>query len=694
MQTLWTRVAQVRGSCRCPQCLSTANGVSRRATGTATRRAPRYLTSSTLWYSGIFAAAATFDAGVKKDRRERWDRAIADVKQELEQNINIPRTQHADEVEAVTTDLVFTKTQFRPFGSATETGDEFRYVDPMAARPYWPASTGQPLRLDHLPPESIYATSFRRRRLDVTPLSAKKLATVEVSIEILLSDIFLEMERRGWSSDAAKAVPEEFSKAFLLDETELASALESKRASLTKLKQTDKMEFEQAPWQLETERLCHYSRDVENLERSNQSIRDLNSSLLQLFRLYMRDELDKPSLLGKLTCNISRCMGPPNLKTFNTLMIGFSAMDEPELVDKVVKSTRAAKMRPNEVTLATILRHYTKTDRPELFVRWVETMRGKYGGLALARPDIEITKGGQSRLMRKPGNPDKILQLPHATPFVFGPLVEGVVKFAGFETALGICQNMGLEGWGLCMSGLTPLLNDCAERADWTSGLAIWNQIQALKAISRRKKATGWSSERIKLDTFAAMLRLCCRCDERERFDSIWSTAVKMHEHSVDKLVRLVKDGPEQEVHKDALDAAGHDVDTERRFVNSDGDDSLSQTEESIDIRPDPGSLHQVQSFDYQQQKQAPFELVHELSKKLPKVDEISSNARAQDWTRDSTFKPSSAELKSKSKTKIPLPKFAPDTSELLEEQLWGLLPPGDDLDSYELRERPMNVIS
>lgn len=90
MQTLWTRVAQVRGSCRCPQCLHVAQGVARGA-GTARANAirPKYWTSSTLWYSGIFAAAATFDAGAKVQRREQWDQAIAEVKQELGQAVDV-----------------------------------------------------------------------------------------------------------------------------------------------------------------------------------------------------------------------------------------------------------------------------------------------------------------------------------------------------------------------------------------------------------------------------------------------------------------------------------------------------------------------------------------------------------------------------------------------------------------------------
>ena len=89
MQTIWSRIAQGGSSaagssaCKCPQCLTFAGGLTRRVGAGATRQKPKYLTSSTLWYSGIFAAAATLDAGAKLRRREKWDRAIAEVREEL-----------------------------------------------------------------------------------------------------------------------------------------------------------------------------------------------------------------------------------------------------------------------------------------------------------------------------------------------------------------------------------------------------------------------------------------------------------------------------------------------------------------------------------------------------------------------------------------------------------------------------------
>ncbi|KAG9722750.1 hypothetical protein KCU73_g13892, partial [Aureobasidium melanogenum] len=86
MQTLWSRIAQTGLSCHCPSCVSAgASGVARRTTNAAGRRPVRWALSSTFVYSGIFAAAATTDAGFKQKRREQWDRAIADIKHDLDQ---------------------------------------------------------------------------------------------------------------------------------------------------------------------------------------------------------------------------------------------------------------------------------------------------------------------------------------------------------------------------------------------------------------------------------------------------------------------------------------------------------------------------------------------------------------------------------------------------------------------------------
>ena len=84
MFTIWSRAAQTRANCRCPKCLSSA---LRRARGHTTTIAGRQLQFGdvfTLFYSSIFATAAVIDGQKKKARREAWDKAIGQAKNELD----------------------------------------------------------------------------------------------------------------------------------------------------------------------------------------------------------------------------------------------------------------------------------------------------------------------------------------------------------------------------------------------------------------------------------------------------------------------------------------------------------------------------------------------------------------------------------------------------------------------------------
>ncbi|KAI7122314.1 hypothetical protein KC352_g32755 [Hortaea werneckii] len=116
-----------------------------------------------------------------------------------------------------------------------------------------------------------------------------------------------------------------------------------------------------------------------------------------------------------------------------------------------------------------------------------------------------------------------------------------MLKFSGFETALGICERMGQEGWGLCMSGLTPLLKDCARHGDWESGIAVWDQIQALKKKSTRRQGKTLVSEVVGLDAYAAMLRLCSRTGQRDKFESVWQQACRAHQGRAGVLKEVVE---------------------------------------------------------------------------------------------------------------------------------------------------------
>jgi hypothetical protein len=123
---------------------------------------------------------------------------------------------------------------------------------------------------------------------------------------------------------------------------------------------------------------------------------------------------------------------------------------------------------------------------------------------------------------------------------VFGAIIRGVLKFDGFPAALELCEHMGKEGWRLCMSGLAPLLKDCAARNDLAAGLAIWEQIQERRA-ARVRRTFHRKPIVIQIDTYTSMLRLCSRSNQQDLFAQILDQAKNEHDISYADLTVLVK---------------------------------------------------------------------------------------------------------------------------------------------------------
>nr|POE72183.1 hypothetical protein CFP56_12059 [Quercus suber] len=623
MQTIWNRIALKSGMCGCPQCVQSVQAVSRRATTTATRR-PRYPTSSTLWYSGVFAAAATYDASVKQKRREQWDQAIAGVKEELGQSADIPVATSEEQSTPQTSSLSAT---------VANVVDLFQNVEPLHRPPLWPINTGAPLIVRHVPPESLYASDDFKKRAEGARWAPKKLERAQLSMDILQLVLWKEVERLKGGPNALSTLPLPYRKLLPTSPRTADEAIQTKLAHLDYLKTIHTLDGYSRHEQ--DVALCHYDQDEHGSYLDQ--VRQLNRVLQALFTAHQNKHITTTTLLVKVAHNLHTSHAPPNLATYNTLLLGFENAEQRNVVGAVVASVRDVAARPNEVTHVCILRHYAATNnaynfsdwvarmrgknggvalaRPDInitdagrsrlipqeiappnlatyntlllgfenaeqrnvvgavvasvrdvaarpnevthvcilrhyaatnnaynFSDWVARMRGKNGGVALARPDINITDAGRSRLIPQEKNPEKIIQLPYPTPQVFGAIIEGTLKFAGFDTALRICEGMGGEGWGLCMSGMTPLLRECADERDWTSGLAVWHEILALRARDNiRNRSRKGNRGLIELPTFAAMLLLCSQCSQRGMFDEVWQVAMKTHRQCEKELMGLLQ---------------------------------------------------------------------------------------------------------------------------------------------------------
>lgn len=537
MQTLWTRLAQSRPSCRCPSCTSSASGITAKRSGAAaSRQTSRYLTSSTLLYSGIFAAAATADAGVKQRRRDQWDRAIADVKRELAQSG--PAIEECQKVEETSAESLV---NYSPLDAQGKEEDVFQGIYPWHQKPMYPANTGPRLNVHHLPPQSIYAEDELKDRAGLRAWTPGKLERVRLATDILQLNIIKALHERGWSEEAAASVPESHG-AFIRDAGKqdrnkgtIDSAIRRRHLARRTLREAGPGLSNYQGVGEDGFTLSRFEQDERGDFR--EVTKSLNHHLQELFRQHRSSAITTPALLGRLSYNLAASSVPPNIETFNTLLRGFSSARQHEFAHEVVHALRYTHMRPNEVTLSTVLNLSSATNNSKLFNRWLRYIEGGSGGLSLARPDIVINDAGRDRLARKEDG--KVVQSPYPTPQVFSAVIQGVLKFSGFDIALSKCKEMGMQGWGLCIGGLRPLLRDCANRGDWKAGYAVWNEI---KLLEEQGRAVNPGDQELWIDSssYESMLKLCVAADMTERSQEIWEQAIRVYPHKAYKFTSSV----------------------------------------------------------------------------------------------------------------------------------------------------------
>ncbi|KAI4725647.1 hypothetical protein E4T49_06610 [Aureobasidium sp. EXF-10728] len=517
MQALWSRIAQTGLSCHCPSCVSAgASGVARRTTNAAGRRPVRWALSSTFVYSGIFAAAATTDAGFKQKRREQWDRAIADIKHDLDDSQldrTIPATQETEgrllgdqEKEGTV--------RWKPlFDDPQDAVLEDQHQKAHLDGPIWPENTGAGLHRPFVAPTSIYARASARERALASRWTTKKIRTTELAVDKLILRMLLHLDELNSRKDIATAVPESCHDLFGAPTSHLEALL-----LYTNDRHMEATTFPDPYAHLNDLPRQHkhgvtYQQD--GLGEYHQTAQDLNSALGLLFEKKASGQLAYEQLVARIAYNLYVSPTAPNLDCWNTLLRGFMECDDISLVNPTLYAIQNANVRHNEITIKATLRYYILINRSQEFAAFVDKVRGLGKGLMLAKPTITVNDSGRPRLVVKEDG--KIVQKPYHTPAVTEVIVQGVLHFVGFDAAIRIATDMGREGWGLSIRGLTPLLDDRARKADYKVGCQIWDLIKRLQEESRAKG----KPERLFARTYSAMMRLCSACNEMVRFDEI-----------------------------------------------------------------------------------------------------------------------------------------------------------------------------
>lgn len=453
----------------------------------------------------------------RQTRDKQWEQALAHLKDESNRHMPTKRALHVDQElvsygelsESVDWDAVqdvagmdlvddhvLRQKEAQSHDAVTSAWDDLRYDSrtPGAPALEWPANTGPGLVRHHLPPQSLWApdtmrlTAMRRRH------TWKKMALQELSTGLLIYSLLSQASIARFSkalSGSGIVLSQHLVDIASMTEAQVRKARADIIQHLENIHSTDvrstSEEIAKVRVPVRQPAIPSYNQDADG--DFHAICQQMNRSIKQLLEQVPRGNDRAEALaVAKICHNLLVSTASPDLQTFNILLLGFRHIRRPKMVDSCIAAFSAQKIRPNEITCREILDHYTYERRPDDFSRFVAKMRGVGDALMLANPAITINEASHDRLARL--STEKVYQKVHPTPIVFGSLIGGVLKFAGFDRALDIYYEMKADGWGLDVQGLTRLLGDCVRRGDWEGGIYVWEEINGIKHEASAKAMT------------------------------------------------------------------------------------------------------------------------------------------------------------------------------------------------------------
>ena len=536
MQTLWSRVVQTKCTCRCPSCLPTPTAVSRRATTAAAKRRLRFSDAFTFFYSSILATAAVTDAKRKDEKTKEWDRTIGEAKEELkaieaEQERRLQALSEPIKLDCLgdwknmeTWETVFDwashQNQAREaLGHGRLQGIHASFLNSLS-----PADLRE-LCMNGRIMEAVegWPDQGFGRATTTQPLSTKKRKIIELSIAKMIFRLLLQSS----PTDSATLTPLErlMREALMRNGDQLRSKLADIEDRLFQIKKIYAKSKEL--YNLESPRLPAYSEDIPTTADSSPS---LNATLGTLLFINRSEVIDINALITKICYNLLVSTTPPDVHTYNMLIIRLCHFHQLEMASIVLDSMHECHIRPNETTVAATLRYYTFANDRVGFKGYVNLMQCRGDGLALAHPLTQITSVNQMKYVVHCSGAlrynrssrfstycsgkylssvrIKIVQKAPRNQEVFSALIVGSLKLFGLDTAMPHYLDMVRCGWDTDIQILAALLKHCSFVNNWSFGQKVWHEIQRL-ASSAMEIPYFW------------MLRLCLKCGRKEEFESI-----------------------------------------------------------------------------------------------------------------------------------------------------------------------------
>ncbi|KAH6977111.1 hypothetical protein BKA56DRAFT_587690 [Ilyonectria sp. MPI-CAGE-AT-0026] len=461
MQSLWSRAGQAH-RCGCRVCDVAVSTLSRRVTTAATRpRKPTFTEIFTACYSTMFASAAVVDAIRKEDQRRELDSQLEDARRELAE-LQIVRAMEAKRI-AANVDA----------GQPELTLDQMNALwdslkEVCASRPFL-KEINKPVTL---------SVSELLARLHDEHYHNPDPATMQALRQTDYERIELAIQEEELDTNIHRREPQTQEQLHRDSRT----VVQLVRQLLKRAELKDKSSH---PCPSVTEAYTLASRHTQSFTFASIDPPQARKSTYLLNR-QLREIINSPSLglkeiVGRVCYNILVSAYPPDMHTYNTLIVGFDKLGHKSLAESLVNSYfHKRRIYPTPSTFVAFVNHYKDSSNALEFLRMIacitgiDTQTGAKIGRRL-RIDIEQLEASPEWARGEGMTPagDWVNKnVPLDQPLIEA-ILNGLLDFRMFDQAVTFflsCMNASVS---VNTSVVRRLFDECILALDWRAAVHL-----------------------------------------------------------------------------------------------------------------------------------------------------------------------------------------------------------------------------
>lgn len=461
MQTLWSRAGQARRT-GCRACDTAVNALGRRVTTGTRQRKATFAEIFTACYSSMFATAAVVDAIRKEDKRQDLDRQLEETRRELAE-LHMLR--------------VLEETRISP-----KFEDEHVDLTPEQMDQLWQSLkdiyTNRPFMKEIHRPVTLrvseFLTRLRTQHYDcpdeATMLILRRTDYERLECAIQEEEIDIRLPHR-----------EHLNQRHLFNDTRTIVHMIKQlldRAAAHDKSSSSSPSWEEARQMVET-RSHTFTFSSIDPARAKQNTAHLNRRLREVVN---SQELGLKEKVGRVCFNLLVSAHPPDMHTYNTLIVAFDKHGHQFLSESLVNSFfHYRRLKPTPSTFVAILNHYKDSNNHGKFLRALACMTGldTQTGAKIRRRHvgdmISASMGGQdkskSRTTTTTG--DWTYEMVPLHQPLIESVIHGLLHFKLYDQAANFFVSSMKAGVLLSTSTVRQVFDECIIALDWQAAVRL-----------------------------------------------------------------------------------------------------------------------------------------------------------------------------------------------------------------------------